>query len=151
VVVDFMRKSLKMVKLFPIVSPIIQFLSHSALLRKKLFASEMMHADRMPYEVVKDRFSRIGQMTIFEEFLSADLQALQPMPADFKVPLRVVWCEEDTTLRFEDCGQPLLDVLGLKTHGVLKDCGHNPMYDDPEGVVKAIMDFTREVDAKKDK
>lgn len=146
VVVDFIGKSRGMLKMLRFLVPVILFLSRFAWLRKRLFAAEMEHADRMPHEVVVDRFDRVMQMTIFEEFLDPDLRPIEPLPADHGVPVQVAWCEKDTTLPFEKFGQPMLDTLGLESAVVLKGCGHNPMYDDPEGVAKVILDFTRAVE-----
>ena len=143
---DFIRRSRAMVKALPYIAPVMLLLSRVPALRKILFAGEMRHADRMPFEVVEDRLNRVRKMTIFNDFLAFDLQTMEALPADCKTPLRVVWCEEDTTLPFDDCGQPLLDLLGLESAVMLKDCGHNPMFDDPEAVANAILEFARSVD-----
>ena len=146
VTAEFKKKSRMILKVLPYVIPLVLQLARFPRLRKIILSGDMQNGDRAPYAVVKDRFTRIQQMTIIEEFLNADLSPMKPLPADNKVPLRVVWCEKDTTLKFEECGQPLLDALGLKTHGVLRDCGHNPMFDDPEGVAKEILGFVRSVE-----
>lgn len=143
---DFKKKSQLILKLLPYLTPIMLQLARFKRLRKLILAGDMQNGDRAPYEVVKDRLTRMGQMTIIEEFVNSDFTPMKPLPVDNKTPLRVVWCEKDTTLRFEECGQPLIDTLGLKTHGVLKGCGHNPMFDDPEGVAKEILDFARSVE-----
>ncbi|PTU30901.1 alpha/beta fold hydrolase [Stenotrophobium rhamnosiphilum] len=146
VTVEFKKKSRLILKVLPYVIPLVLFAARFPRLRKMILAGDMQNGDRAPYAVVKDRLTRVKKMTIIEEFLDADLSPMKPLPADNKVPLRVVWCEKDTTLRFDECGQPLLDALGLKTHGVLKGCGHNPMFDDPEAVAKEILDFARSVE-----
>lgn len=144
--VDFKAKSGLILKILPYVIPLVLVSARFPRLRKIILSGDMENGDRASYEVVKDRLTRVKKMTILEEFLNSDLSPMKPLPADSKVPLRVVWCEKDTTLKFEECGQPLLDALGLKTHGVLKGCGHNPMFDDPEAVAKEILDFTRAVE-----
>lgn len=147
----FVNRARGILKSLPLLIPIVLLLGRIRPLRKILLASEMQHGERVPYAALRDRYTRIGQMTILKEFLDAGLQQIEPMPADFKVPLNVTWCELDTTIPFDDFGIPMLERLGLKTHGLLKGCGHNPMFDDPEGVTKAILDFTRSVERNEKK
>jgi pimeloyl-ACP methyl ester carboxylesterase len=86
-------------------------------------------------------------LSIVEDYLDENVRAVAPLPAESTVPLRVVWGGSDRVLPFDGYGQPLLDLLGLKSHVVLPDCGHNPVYDDPQGVASAILAFTRSVEA----
>lgn len=95
----------------------------------------------------RDSLDRTLKMTILKEYFDEHLRPMRPLPADCKVPLRVVWGAEDKVLTFDGYGQPLLDLLGLKTHVMLPGCGHNPVYDDTQGVASAILDFTLAVDA----
>ena len=57
--------------------------------------------------------------------LGLKLEAIERPGHDIAGPLVV-----GRVLSFEDYGQPLLDVLGLKSHGSLPGRGHNPNWDD---------------------
>lgn len=145
-VISFMRKGHSMLKVLPIIAPFLKLAVTFPALRKRVLAGEMQHGDRMTAAEARDHFDRLLRMTIVKEYLDETLAPIEPLPADCKTPLRVAWGACDTTLPFEKFGQPLLDVLGLSSYVSLADCGHNPMFDDPQGVVKTILNFTREVE-----
>jgi pimeloyl-ACP methyl ester carboxylesterase len=134
-------------KLLPYLKPLLAPLMSSASLRKRFLRDEMEHGDYMTADEVRGMLHHGLQCTIAAGFLGSVIPQVEPLPADDKTPLRIVWCANDRVLTFNEFGQPLLDRLGLKTHGVLPGCGHNPMYDDPAGVAKAILDFTRAVES----
>ena len=144
--VAFMRDAQFKVKLLPILLPLLKLAVGSTALRKRLLSGEMQHGDRISAAAVRERFDRVARMTIIGEFLDEALAPIEPLPADCKVPLRVVWGACDTVLPFEKFGQPLLDILGLPSCVMLDDCGHNPMWDDPEAVAQTILAFTRQVE-----
>jgi pimeloyl-ACP methyl ester carboxylesterase len=128
--------------LMPILSPLLGFTS----VRKWLLRDEMAHGERMPAAVVRDMLRRALKCRIAGDFLDDGIAPVQRLPPEIKIPLRVIWCEQDKVLTFNEFGQPFLDALGLKTHGILPGCGHNPMYDSPAGVANAILEFTQSVD-----
>ncbi|PTU31868.1 alpha/beta fold hydrolase [Stenotrophobium rhamnosiphilum] len=134
-------------KLLPYVKPLLKLAFSSTALRKRLLAAGMEHGERISAAEARDSLDRLPTVKISNEYMNDHLRPMEPLPADCKVPLRVVWAEKDTVLPFEQWGQPLLDLLGLKTHVVLPGCGHNPVYDDPEGVAAAILEFTRMVES----
>lgn len=134
-------------KLMPYLLPLLRLALRPAWLRKRLLRDEMEHADRMTYAEAMDMVDRGLKTPVAGEFLQGGFDMVEPLPADAP-PVRVVWCEKDRVLPFENFGQPFLDRLGLKTHGVLKDCGHNPVFDDPEGLAKAVLAFTRRVEER---
>jgi pimeloyl-ACP methyl ester carboxylesterase len=145
-VIAFMRKGRSMLKVLPIIAPFLKLAVRSPALRKRVLAGEMQHADRMTVAEARNHFDRLLRMTIVKEYLDETLDPIKPLPADCSIPLRVAWGACDTTLPFDKFGQPLLDLLDLSSYITLEDCGHNPVWDDPQGVVKTILDFTREVE-----
>jgi pimeloyl-ACP methyl ester carboxylesterase len=146
---DFRRKGKAAIRFLPYMVPLLKLAVNFSPLRKLALSGEMVHGERMDVADARDHFARFSKMTIIDEFLSENFEPIRPLPTESKVPLRVVWGDRDTVLPFEQCGQPLLDILRLPSCVMLKDCGHNPMFDDPEGVANAIIEFAREVDQRR--
>lgn len=146
--VTFMRDGQFALKFLPFVVPVLKLMSRSSFLRKLALAREMQHGNRMPAKDAWRHFHRLSRLKIAKEFLDENVEPLKPLPADCKVPVRVVWGARDKILPFEKFGQPLLDVLGLSSCVMLDDCGHTPMFDDPQGVAEQILAFTREVESR---
>lgn len=145
----FMRDGKGMLKWLPLLAPLLKLACGPAALRKLVLAREMQHGDRMEAADAREHFDRILRMTILEEFLDENLAPVAPLPADRQVPLRVIWGVNDVILPFERFGQPLLDALGLKSCVMLDDCGHNPMFDDPERVASEMLGFIRAVEGSR--
>jgi pimeloyl-ACP methyl ester carboxylesterase len=146
--INFMRKARASFKMLPYMLPLMKLAAGSAYLRKRLQAGGVQHGDRIPAEVMREHLDNLKRLTIVEEYLDENIKPMKPLPADCKTPLRIAWGEFDKVLPFEQFGKPLMDLLGLDSYIVLPDCGHDPVYDNPEFVIKTILDFTREVDAK---
>lgn len=142
----FVRGARNSLKAMPYLKPLMNLAFTSTALRKRLLAGGMEHGERISAAEARDSLNRLPTTKISSEYMNENLRPLEPLPADCKVPLRVVWGSHDTVLPFEQYGQPLLDLLGLKTHVTLGGCGHNPVYDDPHAVADAILDFIREVE-----
>ncbi|NGY04106.1 alpha/beta fold hydrolase [Solimonas terrae] len=141
------RKSFRLMPyLRPLLSPLLQIRS----LRKRVLRDEMEHGDKMSPAEVRGMLHHALNCPIAREFLDEGIAQIEALPADNRVPVRIVWCGNDRVLTFREFGQPFLDRLGLKTHGVLRGCGHNPMYDDPEAVAGAILDFIGSVERETD-
>lgn len=145
--INFMRKARATYKFLPYLLPLMKLAAGSAALRKRMLAGGMQHGDRVPTAEIRDSLDRLGRLTIADEYLDINLKPMQPLPPDCKTPLRVTWGEFDQVLPFEQFGQPLLDLLGLDSHVTLTDCGHDPVYDNPQFVAATILEFTRSVDA----
>ena len=133
-------------KLMPYLIPVLSPLMSITSLRKRFLRDEMEHGERMSAAEVRGMLRHAMQCTIAGEFLGSRLPQVAALPADDKTPLQMLLCGNDRVLTFAEFGQPLIDRLRLKTHTVLHGCGHNPMYDDPDTLARAILDFTRAVD-----
>lgn len=143
----FMRQARSRTRLIPVLLPLIKLVAGSARLRKLAMASEMEHGERVPPAIVRDSLDRMARMTIMDEYFDENLRQIEPLPADCQVPLRVVWGASDKVLTWEGYGAPLVKRLRLDSAVMLADCGHNPIWDDTQGVARAILEFTRAVDA----
>jgi len=148
-IAKFMREGKSTLKFLPYLAPILKLAVNFTPLRKKILAREMQHGDRMEVADAREHFDRFSKMTILHEFLDENLEPMKPLLPDCKVPVRVVWGRQDSILPFDLFGQPLLDILNLPSCLILDDCGHNPMFDDPQGVANSIIEFAREVDGYK--
>jgi pimeloyl-ACP methyl ester carboxylesterase len=133
-------------KALPYITPILSPLLGITAVRKRLLQNEMAHPERMPAADVRGMLRSALKCKIAGEFLNGGIPAIERLPPRVNIPLRVLWCEHDKVLTFNEFGQPFLDALGLRTHGILPGCGHNPMYDDPAGVARAILEFTQSVE-----
>ncbi|PTU31854.1 alpha/beta fold hydrolase [Stenotrophobium rhamnosiphilum] len=147
-VVKFMRDGQAALKFLPYAVPILKFMSRFSFLRRIALAREMKHGDRMSATDALKHFDNLSRLAIAKEFLDEKLLPIQPLPADNKVPLRVLWGADDTILPFERFGQPLLDTLKLPSCVMVDHWPHTPMFDDPQRVAKEILEFTREVESK---
>lgn len=136
-------------KVMPYILPLVKLLVGAKSLRKLILKDEMEHGDRMSAAEVRGMLHHGMNCSIAHEFLDDGIAQIKRLPKGNTTPIRIVWCGNDKVLTFNEFGQPFLDILGLKTHGVLPGCGHNPMYDDPAGVANAILEFTRSVETGK--
>jgi pimeloyl-ACP methyl ester carboxylesterase len=133
-------------KVMPYLIAVLRPLLSITSLRKFMLRDEMEHGERMTAAEVRSMLHHALNCTIAQEFLHDGIPQVERLPADNTTPVRVVWGGCDKVLTFNEFGQPFLDRLGLKTHGVLPGCGHNPMYDDPAGVADVILEFVRSVE-----
>lgn len=143
----FMRDGQSALKLLPFVVPVLKFMSRFSVLRKLALAREMKHGDRMPAADAWKHFDNLSRLTIAKEFLDEKLEPIQALPAESKVPLRVLWGAKDVILPFENFGQPLLDTLKLPSCVMVDHWGHTPMFDDPQRLSTEILAFIREVES----
>jgi pimeloyl-ACP methyl ester carboxylesterase len=142
----FMRNARATYRKLPYLIPVMWPLLSVSALRKRILGNEMEHGERVPPAEARDVLRRIKTLSIVEDYLDENVQAVKPLPADSRVPLCVAWGGCDRVLPFDSYGQPLLDLLGLKSYVDLPGCGHNPVYDDTQGVASAILKFTRSVE-----
>jgi pimeloyl-ACP methyl ester carboxylesterase len=105
--------------------------------------------ERFPASEIPVLFEDLAACTIFAALTDAirqegmiDSNGL----ADISCPVRIAWAEHDRVIPFERYGQPLLDMMPQAEHVTLKGCGHGCMFDDPELVVRTILEVTQAVD-----
>ena len=79
-------------------------------------------------------------VTVDEVFSTDDGQIapLNPLPC----PITLAWSEKDSLLPVATYGKIARERLPQATFNVLPDVGHVPMFDDPELVVRTILEVT---------
>jgi pimeloyl-ACP methyl ester carboxylesterase len=107
-------------------------------------------ADRFPATEIPGLFEDVAACTIFEA-LTAAIQAegmIDPDGlAEISCPVRIAWAEHDRVIPFERYGRPLLEMMPQAEYVQLPGVGHGCMFDDPELVVRTILEVTQAVDA----
>lgn len=136
-------------KFLPYIAPLLRLLLGIKFLRKRILQNEMEHGDRISAQEARETLHYAQKCAISDEFLDGGFTQIERLPEDNATPISIIWCGCDKVLPFDEFGQPFLDRLGIKTHGVLPGCGHAPMYDDPAGVANVILEFVRSVERRK--
>lgn len=111
--------------------------------RKLMLSRIMRHAERIPADDVDDFFDDIEECTMIGEFLDgADADAGLAPFATLPCPIRIAWGVHDGVLPWPRYGEPLYAKLPGADFRSLPGCGHVPMWDDPELVVRATLQVT---------
>jgi pimeloyl-ACP methyl ester carboxylesterase len=112
-------------------------------LRRLALRNAMEHGDRVPVraavEIVDDAVSTtavLGFMAWVSTAAPFDGSGMNG------TPIRIAWSEHDRTIPFKSYGQPYVDALPHAEHLTLAGVGHVPMYDDPDLVVRTILEVT---------
>lgn len=116
--------------------------------RRALMFTQVAHPENVAPEVAADTLRASLGATIAAPLLRVLLDTpLDPLPADHRYPIRLVWAQPDRVIPFAQFGAPMLDKLPgaelIRQHGI----GHVPMSDDPPLVSRLITDVTTAVDA----
>ena len=116
--------------------------------RRLAFRNVMEHAERIPagdaIEMMRDA---IG-CEVFGAFVTwvRDASPLAAAVSEQSYPIRIAWAERDRTIPFARYGEPLLAAMAGSEHVTLPAVGHVPMFDDPDLVIRTILEVTRRVD-----
>lgn len=62
-------------------------------------------------------------------------------------PVRIAWGDRDRVIPYDRCAGRFRSLVPHGEWVILRGVGHIPMHDDPELVVRTILDVTRRVDA----
>jgi len=111
--------------------------------RKLLLRMACEHGDRMPASEVPGLFEDAAACTIFDELVGSVLQQgqVRPLP-DPPCPITIAWGEHDRLLPIERYGRPMFERFPTARHLVLPGVGHAPMIDDPDLVVRTVLEGT---------
>lgn len=74
-------------------------------------------------------------------------QASYAVAAAAEYPVTIAWSEFDRTIPFKRYGAPMLTAVPGARHVTLHGVGHVPMLDDPELVVRTILETTSAAEA----
>jgi pimeloyl-ACP methyl ester carboxylesterase len=121
--------------------PVLRAVSRSAFGRRVAGLSLYSHPERSDYTAVLGDAIALKRARAFEGTLKAGLRYTFESAVD--VPTTVAWATRDRILRF---GQSALaqERLPNARHVALRHCGHVPMIDDPDLIVRVIDDTVAE-------
>jgi pimeloyl-ACP methyl ester carboxylesterase len=113
---------------------LLPLLTMSRRVRRLALTHVVAHPDRVPRRAARRMISSYARATAYEATRAAMLTSAFEQPDRIRVPLTVGFGEFDRLIR------PVrLSVPGARTV-LLPDCGHIPMWDDPELVTNLIAD-----------
>jgi pimeloyl-ACP methyl ester carboxylesterase len=107
-------------------------------------------ADRFPAAEIPGLFEDIAACTIFEALTAAieeEGMIERDGLAEIACPVRIAWGVNDHVIPFARYGRPLLEMIPHAEYVPLPGCGHGCMFDDPDLVVRTILEVTQMVDA----
>jgi pimeloyl-ACP methyl ester carboxylesterase len=107
--------------------------------RRLLFGQAMRHPERLSPAAAADRIRASAGCEVYWELMRAILR--DPLPHwvdEVEVPVLVCWPEHDRVLPASRYSQPFRSAEWRDLPGV----GHVPMADDPELVVRTILEWT---------
>ncbi len=111
---------------------LLPVLTMSRRVRRLALAHVVAHPDRVPRHAARRMISSYARATAYEATRAAMLSSAFEQPDRVRVPLTVGFGEFDRLVRPVRLGVP-----GARTV-LLPDCGHIPMWDDPELVTSLI-------------
>ena len=122
--------------------PLVGKLARSGALRRGLLSIVAeAHGERVPPEVLAEGmrqlvfapgFQATRRATMYETFAGGDLGC----------PVTVAWGDHDRLLTYRTQSRRARSALPTATHVTLLDCGHVPVYDDPDQVARVILETT---------
>lgn len=119
-------------------------------LRKVAFRELVAHPERIPPRAAMDMLEGARGCAIVTEAIAMGRQEgawsdLGPLDC----PVRIAYGERDWLIRWPSHYGRLRRLLPDAEFVALTDCGHLPMWDDPQQVARAILDVTTAVDGQR--
>ncbi|HEY8584092.1 MAG TPA: alpha/beta hydrolase [Capillimicrobium sp.] len=116
-------------------------------LRKLALRELVAHPERVPSRAALDMLEGASGCSIVTEAIAMGREEgswsdLGPID----VPVRIAYGTRDWLIRWPSHYRRLQRILPDAEFVALEDCGHLPMWDDPEQVSRAILDVTAAVD-----
>ena len=128
-----------------IAMPTLGVTSRSATLRKLSMRNAAEHGDRVSPADFRDVAEAAANCVVMNDILTTDETLLELDPAP--CPISIVWSEFDRILPLEVNGENARKLVPGAEWSVLPGVGHVPMFDDPAGVARTIVDHVRSVEA----
>jgi alpha-beta hydrolase superfamily lysophospholipase len=121
--------------------------------RRLALHQTMVRGDLIPVQEALELIEDAAACTAFSGFIDwiRGAQPLRPAAQPLPCPVRVAWAEHDRTIPFAGYGRPLMAALPGAEHVTLLGVGHVPMYDDPVGVARTILEVTNVTTPKRSK
>jgi pimeloyl-ACP methyl ester carboxylesterase len=128
-------------------APYADTLASSRLARWLVFAAQVAHPDRIPAEQFNAMIRSSGVAPAVGVLArTLPRRQVDPLPAERDYPVRLVWGGKDRVLSLKSFGKPMLARLPGAELTLLPGVGHIPMFDDPVGVARNILDVTTAAD-----
>lgn len=126
-------------------APVLPLLFRSATGRRIGLKIAVAHGDRMSPEAALAFTDAVSECTVWKPLKHWFLTTEHTMgPID--CPVRIVWSDDDALIPLEPYGARFSTLVPHAERIVLPDVGHVPMYDDPQLVVRTVLDLTSAVD-----
>lgn len=127
-----------------IAAPTLGVTSRSAALRKLSMRSAAEHGDRVSPADFRAVAEASAQCVVMNDILTTDEKLLEidPVPC----PIAIVWSEFDRILPIDVNGANARELIPGAEWTVMREVGHVPMLDDPEGVARTIVAHVRSVE-----
>jgi len=116
--------------------------------RRLLFRLAFEHGERLTPAEALAIFTDNAACTIVDQFMRS-VRATGPMTGPVQTdgcPIRIAWPERDRTIPFGRYGRPTTVAFPQAELVRLPGVGHVPMIDDPELVVRTILEVTQSTD-----
>jgi pimeloyl-ACP methyl ester carboxylesterase len=123
--------------------PLAPVLSRFAASRRLALGNIVAHPERLTPQQARMIIEASWRCDAFEGVLGAVEREPPPRPIDGDhCPIRLVWGTHDRVLPMRGYSERWRSILPAAEWFVLKGAGHVPMFDDPEGVARAILEVT---------
>lgn len=121
----------------------VRRLAVAPLVRGWAFSRVMEHGERLSRDDALGLFADLDGCAAISSLLTpGHVPEAVPPFAGLPCPVRVAWAERDRVIPYHRYGAPLRRVLPGAEFVRLPGCGHVPMWDDPDLVVRTILDVT---------
>jgi pimeloyl-ACP methyl ester carboxylesterase len=120
-------------------APVADRIATSTLARKVAFGAFVAHPERLTPADAAASSRALAGAAWFDETLPALVHEHFGNGASVRVPVTIAWGEKDRLLRPRQAPRAVRAIPGARLV-VLRDCGHVPMYDDPEQVARVLLE-----------
>jgi len=127
-------------------APLLPLLFRSATGRRAGLKLAVEHGDRMSPEAALALTGDLANCTIARPLRHWFLTTEHTLES-IDCPVRIAWSEHDRLLPQEPYGARFASLVPHAEQMVLRDVGHVPMYDDPELIIRTVLEMTSSVDA----
>lgn len=132
-------------KLYSAVAPYAEFVLASHRIRRVLLGGAMAHSDRIAV-VEAAAFLRDNlRCEIYFDLMDSFLSTTHTL-GSIDCPVKIAWSDKDDLIPYQPYGIRFPKLVPQAEFTTLPGVGHVPMYDDPDLVARAVLDFTVAVD-----
>jgi pimeloyl-ACP methyl ester carboxylesterase len=131
--------------LFVHVAPHLPFVFRSATGRRTALKIAVAHGDRMSADAALAFVEDLAECTIWRP-LKKWFVSTEHTLGTIDCPVRIASCELDALIPLEPYGARFRTLAPGADFRMLRDVGHVPMYDDPELVIRTILELSTAVD-----